>query len=96
MLAYLSKTDLAIKQLEKLSWDWIKMDCTGGKCYGLLAVSFRILWLVQMVKLTVQVHRFCFALALFHLTLSALLVRVQSTKTKRAAIQNGSVAIRAS
>ncbi|KAI9638995.1 serine incorporator/TMS membrane protein [Dioszegia hungarica] len=72
MLAYLSKTDLAIKQLEKLSWDWIKMDCTGGKCYGLLAV-----------------HRFCFALALFHLTLSALLVGVQSTKTKRAAIQNG-------
>ena len=39
MLAYLSRTDIAIKQLEKLSWDWIKMDCSGGKCYGLLAVS---------------------------------------------------------
>lgn len=40
MLAYVSKTDLAIRQIEKLSWDWIKMDCTGGKCYGLLAVSY--------------------------------------------------------
>lgn len=40
MLAYLSRTDIAIRQLEKLSWDWIKMDCSGGKCYGLLAVSY--------------------------------------------------------
>jgi hypothetical protein len=72
MMAYLSRTDIAIKQLEKLSFDWIKMDCSGGKCYGLLAV-----------------HRFCFALALFHLILSALLVNVHSTKAKRAAIQNG-------
>lgn len=30
---------MAIRQIEKLSWDWIKMDCSGGKCYGLLAVS---------------------------------------------------------
>ncbi|OCF35200.1 membrane protein [Kwoniella heveanensis BCC8398] len=72
MLAYLSRTDIAIRQIEKLSWDWIKMDCSGGKCYGLLAV-----------------HRFCFALALFHLLLSSVLVGVRSTKTKRAAIQNG-------
>ena len=72
MLAYLSRTDIAIRQIEKLSWDWIKMDCSGGKCYGLLAV-----------------HRFCFALTLFHLILSAALVGVNSTKDKRAAIQNG-------
>lgn len=72
MLAYLSRTDIAIRAIEKLSWDWIKMDCSGGKCYGLLAV-----------------HRFCFALALFHLILSALLIGVRTTKTKRAAIQNG-------
>jgi hypothetical protein len=39
MLAYAARTDIAIRQLEKLSWDWIKMDCSGGKCYGLLAVS---------------------------------------------------------
>jgi hypothetical protein len=36
-----------------------------------------------------QVHRFCFALVLFHLILSASLIGVQSTKTKRASIQNG-------
>jgi hypothetical protein len=72
MLAYFSRTDIAIRQLEKLSWDWIKMDCSGGKCYGLLAV-----------------HRFCFALALFHLIHSVLLIGVRSTKAKRAAIQNG-------
>lgn len=72
MLAYLSRTDIAIKQLERLSFDWIKMDCSGGKCYGLLAV-----------------HRFCFALTSFHLALSLLLINVHSTKTARAAIQNG-------
>ncbi|KAL1411125.1 Membrane protein tms1 [Vanrija albida] len=72
MLAYISRTDIAIRQLEKISWDWIKMDCSGGKCYGLLAV-----------------HRFCFALALFHLIHSVLLIGVRSTKDKRAAIQNG-------
>ncbi|KAL7411390.1 serine incorporator/TMS membrane protein [Mrakia frigida] len=38
MLAWLMRTDIAIRQIEKLSWDWVKMDCTGGKCYGLLAV----------------------------------------------------------
>ncbi|GMK55036.1 hypothetical protein CspeluHIS016_0200920 [Cutaneotrichosporon spelunceum] len=72
MMAYISRTDMAIKWLERVSWDWIKMDCSGGKCYGLLAV-----------------HRFEFALTLFHLVLSALLVGVRSTKSKRAAIQNG-------
>ncbi|PPQ91002.1 hypothetical protein CVT25_013927 [Psilocybe cyanescens] len=35
------------------------------------------------------VHRICFALALFHLILSSLLIGVQDTKDKRAAIQNG-------
>lgn len=44
MLAYLSRTNFAIKQIEKLSWDWIKMDCSGGKCYGLLAVGFSVLY----------------------------------------------------
>ena len=39
MLAWLMRTDIAIRQIEKLAFDWIKMDCTGGKCYGLLAVS---------------------------------------------------------
>lgn len=72
MMAYLMRTDIMIKQLERLSWDWIKMDCSGGKCYGLLAA-----------------HRFLFALTLFHIILSILLIGVRSTKAKRAAIQNG-------
>ncbi|CCM03091.1 uncharacterized protein FIBRA_05211 [Fibroporia radiculosa] len=35
------------------------------------------------------VHRICFALALFHFLLSALLIGVRDTKDKRASIQNG-------
>ncbi|KAJ2925802.1 hypothetical protein H1R20_g11291, partial [Candolleomyces eurysporus] len=35
------------------------------------------------------VHRICFALSLFHLILSALLIGVKTTKEKRAEIQNG-------
>lgn len=38
MLAWLMKTPLAIKQLEKLSHGYLEMDCSGGKCYGVLAV----------------------------------------------------------
>lgn len=43
MLAWLMKTDFAIKQIQKWSYDYIKMDCAGGKCYGVLAVS-NTLW----------------------------------------------------
>ncbi|KAF8622553.1 hypothetical protein AX15_006906 [Amanita polypyramis BW_CC] len=35
------------------------------------------------------IHRICFALALFHCILSALLIGVKDTRDKRAAIQNG-------
>jgi hypothetical protein len=38
MLAWLMRTDYAIKQIEKWSYDYIKMDCAGDKCYGILAV----------------------------------------------------------
>lgn len=38
MLAWLLKTDWAIRQIERLSFDYIKMECAGGKCYGVLAV----------------------------------------------------------
>lgn len=34
----MSLTDWAIKLISKWSWDWIKMDCKGGRCYGVLAV----------------------------------------------------------
>jgi serine incorporator 1/3 len=38
MLAWLMKTPFAIQQIEKWSYDYIKMDCAEDKCYGVLAV----------------------------------------------------------
>jgi len=38
MFAWLMKTPMAIKLIEKWSYDYIKMDCTNDKCYGVLAV----------------------------------------------------------
>ncbi|KAG6826759.1 hypothetical protein H0H92_014549 [Tricholoma furcatifolium] len=38
ILAWIMKTDLMIKQIEKWSVGYIKMDCDDGKCYGVLAV----------------------------------------------------------
>ncbi|KAI0346292.1 TMS membrane protein/tumor differentially expressed protein [Trametopsis cervina] len=38
MLAWLMKTPLAIKQIEKWSHGYLELDCAGGKCYGVLAV----------------------------------------------------------
>ena len=43
MFAWLMKTPLAIKQLEKISHGYLEMDCSGGKCYGVLAVRNQIL-----------------------------------------------------
>lgn len=107
MIAWLMRTDIAIRQIEKLSWDWILMDCTGGKCYGLLAVSSRPvarrlslallgsrlpLILPFLLPLPLsQTHRFCFALGLLHLILALSLIGVHDTRTKRAALQNGCV-----
>jgi len=38
MLAWLMKTPFMIQLIEKWSYDYIKMDCEEGKCYGVLAV----------------------------------------------------------
>ncbi|KAI0300775.1 serine incorporator/TMS membrane protein [Russula brevipes] len=38
MLAWLMKTRFMIQLIEKWSYDYIKMDCDEGKCYGVLAV----------------------------------------------------------
>ncbi|PSR71372.1 hypothetical protein PHLCEN_2v12748 [Hermanssonia centrifuga] len=38
MFAWLMKTPVAIKQIEKWSHGYLEMDCAGGKCYGVLAV----------------------------------------------------------
>jgi serine incorporator 1/3 len=32
------KTDAAIKLIQKWSLDYVKMECSGEKCYGVLAV----------------------------------------------------------
>lgn len=39
ILAWVMKTDAAIKLIQKWSFDYIKMECAGEKCYGILAVS---------------------------------------------------------
>ncbi|KAG2341376.1 TMS membrane protein/tumor differentially expressed protein [Suillus weaverae] len=38
LLAWLMKTPFAIRKIEHWSYDYIKMDCVEGKCYGVLAV----------------------------------------------------------
>ncbi|CAG8648968.1 13838_t:CDS:2, partial [Acaulospora morrowiae] len=38
MLAWIMLTDWAIKQLEKITYDYLKLDCEEGTCYGVLAV----------------------------------------------------------
>ncbi|PPQ69010.1 hypothetical protein CVT24_000085 [Panaeolus cyanescens] len=38
ILAWVMKTDAAIKLIQKWSFDYIKMECAGEKCYGVLAV----------------------------------------------------------
>ncbi|TBU41487.1 TMS membrane protein/tumor differentially expressed protein [Dichomitus squalens] len=38
MLAWLMKSPLIFEQLEKMSYGYLKMDCEGDKCYGVLAV----------------------------------------------------------
>lgn len=65
-------TKWAIEKLQHLMFDYVKIKCGDGDCYGWLAV-----------------HRINFALGMFHLILAALLVGVHSSKSPRAAIQNG-------
>ncbi|KPV73114.1 uncharacterized protein RHOBADRAFT_38760 [Rhodotorula graminis WP1] len=38
LVAWMMLTDWAIKLVAEKSFDWIKMECSGGKCYGVLAV----------------------------------------------------------
>ncbi len=42
MLAWLMKSPIIIEQIEKLSGGYLKMDCEGDKCYGVLAVSLHL------------------------------------------------------
>ncbi|KIJ52532.1 hypothetical protein M422DRAFT_223091 [Sphaerobolus stellatus SS14] len=38
LLAWIMKTPFIVQQIEKLTFDYIKIECSGGGCYGLLAV----------------------------------------------------------
>lgn len=72
IIAWIMLTPWAIEKLQHLMFDYVKINCPSGQCYGWLAV-----------------HRFNFALGVFHLALAALLFGVSSSKNPRAAIQNG-------
>jgi len=99
LLAWLMLSDWAMRSLAKWSYEYIKMSCTDGKCYGVLAVSRpagrgggMAVWRgpgLTATRVSSQVHRICFALTLFHAVLAVLLIGVHDTRTKRAAIQNG-------
>ncbi|SCV74546.1 BQ2448_7575 [Microbotryum intermedium] len=43
LLAWLMLSDWAIRAVAKWSYEYIKMSCTEGRCYGVLAVSLFIL-----------------------------------------------------
>jgi len=71
IVSWLMLTDWAIKKLEHLTLDYMKLKCVGKECFGFVAV-----------------HRFNFALGLFHFVLAILLLGVNSSRDKRAPIQN--------
>lgn len=73
ILSWVMLTDWAVKKLEGLLFNYVKLRCKGGaECHGFASV-----------------HRINFALGLFHLILALLLVGVHSTRNPRAGIQNG-------
>ncbi|KAJ4243580.1 Membrane protein tms1 [Fusarium torreyae] len=72
IIAWIMLTPWAIKKLQKLTLDYVTINCPTGECHGWFAV-----------------HRINFALGLFHLILAGLLFGVATSKSPRAAIQNG-------
>ena len=65
----------AIKQLEHLTLDYLKLDCAGGKCYGILAVrkdhiGLFATWHCHMLILFCTTRSIEFALHLFFFMLS--------------------------
>jgi hypothetical protein len=43
MVAWVMLTPWAIHYIESWSYDYIKMSCTEGRCYGVLAVRAGVL-----------------------------------------------------
>ena len=61
MFAWLMKTPIAIKQIEKWSHGYLEMDCAGGKCYGVLAVRVRLfgIFLLELTRLLGSSNLLC-------------------------------------
>lgn len=72
-LAWLSETRFVMDKIESWSYQYLKLDCKDK----------------DRCYGVLAVHRITFALVLFHAILGSLLIGVQDTRTKRAAIQNG-------
>jgi serine incorporator 1/3 len=73
LVAWLSLTRFAMNKIEDWSYQYLKLDCKDK----------------DRCYGVLAVHRITFALTLFHFILGMLLIGVQDTRTKRAAIQNG-------
>ncbi|KAI0267651.1 TMS membrane protein/tumor differentially expressed protein [Gloeopeniophorella convolvens] len=54
MLAWLMKTPFMIQLIEKWSYDYIKMDCEGDKCYGVLAVH-RVCFALSLLHILLSI-----------------------------------------
>lgn len=65
MLAWLMKTRFMIELIEKWSYDYIKMDCEDGKCYGVLAVS-ALSWVVEFGFIAIANRSTVFASPLYY------------------------------
>jgi hypothetical protein len=52
ILAWLTLTPWAIRRIESWSYDYIKMSCPGGKCYGALAVRG-----VRLAAVSIKIRR---------------------------------------
>ncbi|KAH8980874.1 serine incorporator/TMS membrane protein [Lactarius akahatsu] len=57
MLAWLMKTPFMIQLIEKWSYDYIKMDCEEGKCYGVLAVH-RVCFALSLFHIILSISLF--------------------------------------
>lgn len=63
--------------------------CLGSKSGPSASIPSVVDWDANLLNLFCKVHRITFALTLFHFILGIMLIGVQDTRTKRAAIQNG-------
>ena len=82
MLAWLMKTPLVIKQLEKWSHGYLEMDCSGGKCYGVLAVRLSDLR-ACLACLMITLCRFIGYVSPSHFSTSSLELSLLASKIRK-------------